>query len=131
MHILGLSGFPRRIADYTQYQNDTYGGDTFLAMNQFITISAFLLGLSQIPFIVTFIGSWFWGKRASRNPWLATTLEWETESPPPHGNFAKTPVVHHGPYEYSTPLVEEDWLAQTRWVDVTPATAGALASAKH
>lgn len=30
--------------------------------------------------------------------------------PPPHGNFEKTPVVYHGPYEYSSPLVEEDWL---------------------
>ena len=34
-----------------------------------------------------------------------------------HGNFAKVPVVHHGPYEYSNPLVEEDWLAQTRYVE--------------
>ena len=31
--------------------------------------------------------------------------------------FDKVPVVHHGPYEYSSPLVEEDWLAQTRWVE--------------
>jgi hypothetical protein len=27
------------------------------------------------------------------------------------------PVVHHGPYEYSSPLVEEDWLPQTRYVE--------------
>ncbi|CAA9404639.1 MAG: Cytochrome c oxidase polypeptide I, partial [uncultured Phycisphaerae bacterium] len=128
MHILGITGFPRRVPDYLQYAE--YGAK-YQPMNQFITVSAFALGLSQIPFIVTFIGSWFWGRRASRNPWLATTLEWETESPPPHLNFAKTPVVHHGPYEYASPLVEEDWLAQTRWVDVTPATAGALADAKH
>ena len=64
------------------------------------------------------IGSWLWGPKAPNNPWNATTLEWtETTSPPPHGNFTKVPVVHHGPYEYSSPLVEEDWLAQTRYVE--------------
>jgi cytochrome c oxidase subunit I len=126
MHILGLSGFPRRVAEYNHYLN--YGDERFVPMNQFITYSAFLLGISQIPFVVNFIGSWLWGKRAADNPWLATTLEWETPSPPPHGNFERTPVVHHGPYEYASPLVEEDWLAQTRWVDTGDV---AVVSAKH
>ena len=58
-----------------------------------------------------------WGKKAPRNPWNATTLEWETESPPPHGNFHKVPIVYHGPYEYASPLVEEDFLPQTRYVE--------------
>jgi cytochrome c oxidase subunit 1 len=123
MHILGLSGFPRRVAEYSNYH--IYS--VYQPMNQFITWMAFALGLSQIFFVINFIGSWFFGKRAGRNPWLCSTLEWETPSPPPHGNFEKTPVVHHGPYEYATPLVEEDWLAQTRWVD----GAHELASAKH
>jgi cytochrome c oxidase subunit 1 len=123
MHILGITGFPRRVAEYLHYQ--TYG--QYQPMNIFITWSAFALGLSQLPFVINFIGSWFWGKKAPANPWLATTLEWEAASPPPHGNFEKTPVVHHGPYEYATPLVKEDWLAQTRWVD----GAQTLASAKH
>ncbi len=116
MHILGIGGFPRRIAG-----NSVEGGYSVFAhfqpMNVFITMSAFALGLSQIPFIINFIGSWFWGPKAPKNPWLATTLEWEADSPPPHGNFAEVPVVHHGPYEYSSPLVEEDWLAQTRYVE--------------
>jgi len=34
-------------------------------------------------------------------------------SPPPHGNFAKTPVVYNGPYEYSVPGMEQDFLPQT------------------
>ncbi len=113
MHILGIGGMHRRVANYSQYPTFTH----FESMNKFISVSAFLLGLSQIPFVLNFIGSWIWGKRAPNNPWEATTLEWETTSPPPHGNFAKVPVVHHGPYEYSSPLVEEDWLAQTRWVE--------------
>jgi cytochrome c oxidase subunit I len=114
MHILGISGFPRRIADYRNYGTYAHYQD----MNIFISICAFCLGLSQIPFVINFIGSLMWGKKAPQNPWNANTLEWcEAPSPPGHGNFAKVPVVHHGPYEYSSPLVEEDWLPQTRYVE--------------
>jgi cytochrome c oxidase subunit 1 len=113
MHILGIGGFPRRIADFRNYGSFAH----FENMNIFISISAFALGAVQIFFVINFIGSWIWGKKAPNNPWEATTLEWETTSPPPHGNFARVPVVHHGPYEYSSPLVEEDWLAQTRYVE--------------
>ena len=118
MHILGIGGMARRVADYTNYESFAH----FQPMNQFITYCAFGLGATQILFAMNFIGSWIWGKKAGENPWEATTLEWMCPSPPPHGNFAKVPVVHHGPYEYSSPLVEEDWLAQTRWVE-TPAFA--------
>jgi cytochrome c oxidase subunit 1 len=96
-------------------------------MNQVITYFALVMGAAQVLFAINFLGSWIFGRKAGRNPWLATTLEWETASPPPHGNFEKTPVVYHGPYEYSSPLVEEDWLAQTRWVE----GADKLAMAKH
>jgi cytochrome c oxidase subunit 1 len=113
MHILGIGGFPRRIADFRNYDVFRHFED----MNVFISVSAFALGIVQLLFVVNFIGSWIWGKKAGRNPWNATTLEWETDSPPPHGNFTTVPVVHHGPYEYSSPLVEEDWLAQTRYVE--------------
>jgi cytochrome c oxidase subunit I len=114
MHILGVGGFPRRIADYMNYS--TFA--PYKEMNQFISYSAFALGLAQIPFAINFIGSWIWGPVAPQNPWEATTLEWnDAPTPPPHGNFAKAPIVHHGPYEYSSPLVEEDWLPQTRYVD--------------
>jgi heme/copper-type cytochrome/quinol oxidase subunit 1 len=113
MHILGMAGMPRRYENYmnfTQFSN-------LQPMNVFITMSAFGLGLAQIPFVINFLGSWIWGPKAPRNPWNATTLEWQTESPPPHGNFAKTPIVYHGPYEYASPLVEEDFLPQTRYVE--------------
>jgi cytochrome c oxidase subunit 1 len=123
MHILGLHGMPRRVATYTDYPSFS----TFGPMNVFITHAAFLLGAAQILLAVNFIGSWFWGKRASRNPWDATTLEWETPSPPGHGNFEKPPVVFHGPYEYASPLVEEDHLLQTRFVE----DAAEMAPAAH
>ncbi len=114
MHILGIGGMPRRVYDPHVYETFRH----FLPMNQFISISAFGLGIAQILLVINFIGSWIWGPKAGNNPWEATTLEWtETTSPPPHGNFTKVPVVYHGPYEYSSPLVEEDWLAQTRYVE--------------
>jgi cytochrome c oxidase subunit I len=115
MHILGIGGFPRRVDGHVHEVYSTFGH--FLPMNQFITISAFVLGAGQILFAINFIGSFMWGKKAPRNPWNATTLEWETESPPPHGNFHKVPIVYHGPYEYASPLVEEDFLPQTRYVE--------------
>jgi cytochrome c oxidase subunit I len=114
MHILGIGGFPRRIADYMTYTTFQH----FKPMNQFISFSAFGLGLAQIFFIINFIGSWIWGKKAPQNPWEATTLEWvAAPTPPGHGNFLTIPIVYHGPYEYSSPLVEEDYLPQTRYVE--------------
>jgi cytochrome c oxidase subunit 1 len=110
MHFLGVGGHMRRIYNPTQYE--------FLQnlqpMNVFITVSALILGLSQIPFIANFFWSLFAGKKAESNPWQANTLEWSAPSPPPHGNFVVTPVVYRGAYEYSSPEVKEDWLAQDR-----------------
>jgi cytochrome c oxidase subunit 1 len=71
-----------------------------VGLNQFISVSALLLGLVQILFFVNFFWSLFFGKRAERNPWHSCTLEWTAPSPPPHGNFETTPNVFHGPYEY-------------------------------
>jgi len=108
MFILGIGGMPRRIYDYTQYAHLTH----FVGMNRFMSISAFLLGAAQLIFMVNFLGSLFRGRKASENPWEATTLEWATPSPPPHGNFTQTPTVYHGPYEYSVPGRAQDWLPQ-------------------
>ena len=43
---------------------------------------------------------------AGPNPWRATGLEWQTESPPPVHNFDETPVVTRGPYAYSPEAAE-------------------------
>jgi cytochrome c oxidase subunit 1 len=117
MHFLGLQGMPRRVADsskYTMFQH-------LQPMQVFITISAFTLGVAQIPFVINFIGSWIWGKPAGDNPWEATTLEWtNASSPPSEHNFAVIPTVNHGPYEYASPAAAEgmDYLPQS-----APATA--------
>ena len=118
MHFLGVGGHMRRIYNPMQYEYLEQFGD----MNVFITISAFCLAIAQIPFVVNFIWSLFAGEKASENPWEANTLEWTAPSPPPHGNFATTPQVYRGPYEYSSPEVEEDWLPQTRPLGAAAAT---------
>jgi cytochrome c oxidase subunit 1 len=68
-------------------------------LNVLISVCAWLLALAQIPFILNFFGSIFWGKKVDDNLWKAATLEWTAPSPPPHGNFLHPPVVHGGPYE--------------------------------
>ena len=72
-------------------------------MNQFMTINAFLLGLTQLIFAFNFLYSLVAGPKAPTNPWHANTLEWATSSPPPHYNFERIPTVYHAPYEFSVP----------------------------
>jgi len=47
------------------------------------------------------------------NPWQATTMEWATSSPPPHGNFPSPIEAYRGPYEYSVPGAPRDFLLQS------------------
>ncbi|MBM4262620.1 MAG: cytochrome c oxidase subunit I [Deltaproteobacteria bacterium] len=110
MHFLGVGGHMRRIYNPMQYE--------FLQpmqhWNVFITVSALLLGASQIFFLWNFVWSLIAGKKAEKNPWQANTLEWTVPYPTPHGNFEHTPTVYRGAYEYSSPEVKEDWLPQDR-----------------
>jgi cytochrome c oxidase subunit 1 len=109
MHIIGIGGHPRRYFDSTMYSS----WEHFRELNQFMTISAIILGFSQFIFVFNFAWSLFRGKVAGRNPWHSNTLEWTAPSPPPHGNFETPPIVRRGPYEYSVPGMEEDFLPQT------------------
>ena len=117
MHFLGTHGMSRRL-----YTPSTY---PFLASVQpldvFISGAAFVLGAAQLIFIFNFFSSMLRGPRAERNPWHANTLEWTTDSPPPHGNWPEPPVVYRWPYDYSVPGAAEDYLPQT--VPAAPAYA--------
>ncbi|MFN3926630.1 MAG: cytochrome c oxidase subunit I [Pseudanabaenaceae cyanobacterium] len=91
MHILGLQGMPRRVAQYDPQ---------FADLNLLSTIGAFLLGVSTIPFLVNAVYSWLWGEKAGANPWQALSLEWTTDSPPiPHNWHGEPPLLVH-PYDY-------------------------------
>jgi cytochrome c oxidase subunit 1 len=110
MHILGVAGLRRRIADPTQSLFEAH----LQPLNVFISISALVLGVVQLIFIFNFLYSLFRGKVAGRNPWHSNTLEWTAPSPPPHGNFDIEPSVYRGPYEYGPLDVEADYLPQTQ-----------------
>ena len=83
-------------------------------MNQFMTYSAFALGVTQIIFAFNFLYSLVVGPKAGDNPWHANSLEWATPSPPPHYNFEVIPTVYHGAYEYSVPGDPDRLLAPDR-----------------
>ena len=94
MHIVGLLGMPRRVADYDPQ---------FGIWNLFISLSAFVLGASFLIFMYNAANSLVHGEKAPPNPWGGRTLEWATASPPPHGNFATVPVITSLPYDYTLP----------------------------
>ncbi len=111
MFIQGMVGVSRRLydggAEYTFTQE-------VLHWNEFMSISAWLLALAQLPFFINLIMTLWNGKDASENIWEATTLEWTAAPSPPvaHGNFPAVPRVFRGPYEYSVPDHPSDFLPQ-------------------
>jgi cytochrome c oxidase subunit I len=94
MHLVGVDGMPRRVADYAS---------EFATINAIISVSSFLFGLSFLVFVYNILASWRHGPLAPANPWRAHTLEWQVSSPPPVFNFDEVPTVVGGPYEYGVP----------------------------
>ncbi len=90
--ILGYLGMPRRYYEYP---------DEFQVLNVFSSAGATILaiGYSMPLFYMTY--SFFFGEKATSNPYGGSTLEWtNTTSPPSPHNFEKTPVVTEEPYHY-------------------------------
>jgi len=109
MFIQGLAGVSRRLYDGgLSYAH----AEPVLHLNKVMSHAAWGLALFQLPFIINFFWSIWKGKKSDDNPWRATTLEWATPTPPPHGNFLKVPEVHRGAYEYSIPGHNEDFTPQ-------------------
>jgi cytochrome c oxidase subunit I len=110
MHTMGIVGMPRRFAQFTEYEYLK----SLHPLVVFVSIAAITTVLAQVLFYFNFFWSMFKGKKATENPWEATTLEWGIPSPPPHDNFAGIPpVVHHGPYEFAVPGAPNDYIMQT------------------
>jgi len=87
MHQLGISGMPRRIADYSPDAGWTI-------LNLMSTAGAFLIALSIFPFLINVIATFINGERVGDDPWEGNTLEWATSSPPPPYNFDRLPPIH-------------------------------------
>ena len=122
MLIQGMAGFHRRwynggdayLAQASESAN-VFGNtvEQYLPLNITMSNAAFLLALAQIPFIINVLFAWLKGKRVENdNPWNATTLEWATPTPPGHGNFTFDVSVFRGPYEYSRPDCDDDYMPQ-------------------
>jgi cytochrome c oxidase subunit I len=126
MFFQGMQGMIRRMADGgANYATATLekagvqaiGGlsSVMMGLHSVILWSAVGLGLCQIPFIINVFYSIKNGKKVeSDNPWQATTLEWQTPTPPPHGNFETTPEARRGPYDYSVPGAPKDFTPQNQ-----------------
>jgi cytochrome c oxidase subunit 1 len=126
MFVQGIKGMLRRMSDgginysAARVPNaiDALPG-TAMQMNGVILWAAICLGIAQIPFIINLFWSISHGEKVGTNPWRATTLDWQTPTPPPHGNFAHEPHVARGPYEYSVPGAAEDFTPQDAPADKT------------
>ena len=107
----GLAGVSRRLWDGGEMYAHAAG---VLYLNEVMSVSAWLLGMTQIFFIVNMIISLLSKKTGEDNPWQATTLDWSATTSPPlgHGNFEVVPTVYRGPYEYSVPGADKDFTPQ-------------------
>lgn len=122
MFAQGVAGMLRRMSDggvsYSALRAEGVAGALspfVIGLNNYILWGAVALALAQIPFIINFFYSIWNGERVnSDNPWQATTLEWQTPTPPPHGNFLQPPQAYRGPYEYSVPDCHEDYVPQNQ-----------------
>ena len=111
MFIVGLAGVSRRLWDGgAQYAH----AQPVLHWNEFMSHGAWALGVFQLFFIVNLFWSIRKGKKVEENYWHATTLEWATPTPPPHGNFTIVPEVFRPPYEYSVPGAKKDYTPQNQ-----------------
>jgi len=86
MHLLGLTGMPRRVYTYAP-------GLGFTSLNELSTIGAFIFGAGVLLVVLNAIRSLVAGDLAHSDPWDAHTLEWSIPSPAPAYNFARIPQV--------------------------------------
>jgi len=82
--VAGTQGMPRRYASYPQ---------KYQGYHQISTGGSYILAAGLVLVAVNWVHSLLRGKPAPPNPWGGNTLEWRTASPPPHDNFAVTPVA--------------------------------------
>jgi cytochrome c oxidase subunit 1 len=90
--VLGYLGMPRRYHAYP---------DEFQILNVLSTSGAGVLGLGYALIVVYLVASLFKPRNAPANPWGATGLEWQVQSPPITLNFEVDPIVTEDAYNYA------------------------------
>ncbi len=89
---VGFLGQPRRVVTYPH-------GLQFL--NDWVSVSAFALGVSELILIANLIYSLAFAKvPAEANPWDSKSIEFQLPSPVPVHNFDRIPVFSGDPYGY-------------------------------
>jgi cytochrome c oxidase subunit 1 len=89
--VVGYLGMPRRYAAYP---------DEYQVLNVLSTAGATVLGVGYMLPILYLAWSLKYGAIAGNNPWQATGLEWQIQSPPLTENFIETPIMDHEAYDY-------------------------------
>jgi cytochrome c oxidase subunit I len=102
--VLGMLGMPRRYASYPP---------EFQALNILSTAGASILGAGYLLAAFSLLWSLKYGAVAGNNPWRATGLEWQTQSPPLTENFIEAPIMDHEAYDYA-------WLERQNSTDEVP-----------
>jgi cytochrome c oxidase subunit 1 len=104
MLMIGHGGMHRRI--YNPFVYDFL--KELIPLNEFVTISALVMGLAQFFFLINVVWTFKKGKKAGDNPWNVGTLEWTIPSPAPVYNFKTIPEVKCGPHELGNPKLTGD-----------------------
>jgi cytochrome c oxidase subunit I len=89
--IMGGQGMPRRYFNYL---------DRFQPIHAFSTYGSWVLAVGLFMMAINLLISLKSGAPAPDNPWGATTLEWQSSSPPVFHNLEQQPVLEHEPYDY-------------------------------
>src|SRR5688572_367751 len=119
--VMGSRGMPRRYWDYDP---------EFTIFHQISTVGAFILGVSMFIQVVYIFASFWNGKKAPRNPWGGSSLEWQAPTPPTLYNFEKPPVLHEL-YNYDDLVeVEPDVWERRTPIEETEERADALARSR-
>jgi cytochrome c oxidase subunit 1 len=90
--VLGYLGMPRRYHIYP---------DEFQLLNVLSTAGSSVMAIGYLLPVCYLTWSLKYGKNAPPNPYRATGLEWQTESPPITENFLEVPIVVQEPYAYA------------------------------
>jgi cytochrome c oxidase subunit 1 len=88
--VMGSKGMPRRYYDYPP---------EFAIYHQISSLGSYVMAVGFVVALVYLLQSLYRGRPAPGNPWGGNSLEWHTPSPPPHDNFAETPVADD-PYDF-------------------------------